>query len=361
MRNDTERNGTFMVLSCIGILLVVLGHLNFGVLEFGGIFPYYSYHVLIFVFIAGYFYKEDDEQNILGFIWRKTKRLLIPYYILNVVYGIIVTILHQFGFTFGEEITWYNLLVEPIMGGHQFELNAPAWFVPALFLLEIINVLARKVLRLIRLNNEYILMGLYMIVGIGAVWLAVRGSVYGYYKLPGRLMIMAPVLQFGRLYRTKLERYDTLPGLYYFMILFAANSLMAYLCGGLGYSVVWATGFANGPVIPFVTGLTGIALWLRISRILAKAIANNSFIRYMSKHTYSIMVHQLSAFWLVTLLLYGMGVPIDVSSWKADIYYAYNDIGVMWLYVAAGVMIPLGLSYVYEWLSGKCRLIKADK
>lgn len=358
MENSNERNSTFMVLSCIGILLVILGHLNFGVLEFGGIFPYYSYHVLIFVFIAGYFYKENDAQNILKFIWRKVKRLIIPYYVINLIYGFIVMLLHQKGFAFGEEISLYNLLIEPVMGGHQFMLNAPAWFVFALFLLEVCNVVARRILGLLKLENECLIMVLYSMVGIAAVWLAIRGSVYGFYKLPGRLMLMAPALQFGRLYKTKLEKYDKLPSVYYFAILFAVNSILTYSCGGLGYSVVWVTGFANGPLIPFVTGFTGIALWLRIARILGRAVGGNRFVAYMSRHTYSIMMHQLISFFLVTAVLSAAGMEIDMPRWMEDAYYAYDNVATIWLYVAAGVLIPLGLSFSYEKLINIFRMDK---
>lgn len=355
MENNKERNGTFMVLSCIAILLVVLGHLNFGVLEFGGIFPYYSYHVLIFVFIAGYFYKTEDEAQILQYIWRKTKRLLIPYYILNVFYGLIVMQLHKYGFIFGEEMTLYNLIVEPIMGGHQFMLNAPAWFVFALFGLEVCNILGRKLLKQIKLDNEYFIMALYMAAGLIAVWLAKRGSVYDFYKLPGRLMLMAPAFQFGRLYRTKLESIDKMPSVYYFMLLFTINSLLTQFCGGLGYSVVWVTGFANNPVIPFLTAFTGIALWLRVSRILGRAVSGNRFVVFMSGHTYSIMTHQLIAFFMVTLILWKCNMPIDLTAWKEDVYYAYNGIATIWLYVAAGILMPLGLSWVYEYVTNKLK------
>ena len=213
------RNKTFTILSCIGICLIILGHLNYGILEFGGLFPYYSYHVLIFVFISGYFYKPEDENNILAFIKRKAKRLLLPYMIYNLITGIVIVILHNFGVTYGENLSLYNLFIAPFYGGHQFMLNAPGWFIPALFLLEVCNVVGRKVLSLVKIRNEYLIMVLYALLGITTVILAQRGSVYEWYKIPGRLLLMAPVLQLGRLYRADLEEKDRIPNILYFGVL----------------------------------------------------------------------------------------------------------------------------------------------
>ena len=70
-----EKNLTFTILSAIGIVLILLGHLDFNILALGGLFPYYSYHVMIFVFISGYFSKSRDEYDICGFFIRKSKFL----------------------------------------------------------------------------------------------------------------------------------------------------------------------------------------------------------------------------------------------------------------------------------------------
>ena len=50
-----QRNETFVVLSAIGILLILLGHLDFPLLSMGNLFLYYSFHVMLFAFISGYF------------------------------------------------------------------------------------------------------------------------------------------------------------------------------------------------------------------------------------------------------------------------------------------------------------------
>ena len=170
-------NKEFRILSAIGMILVVAGHLGFNVFDVGGLFPYYSFHVFIFLFVSGYFYKKEAEKGIGSYLTGKVVSLLLPYYIFNVVYGVLAAVLHYAGFSIGQELSFYSLVLAPFDGGHQFMYQFPAWFVPVLFLIEVINVCMRKVLSFIRLNNEWLIFSLCLLAGILTVWLADGGHV----------------------------------------------------------------------------------------------------------------------------------------------------------------------------------------
>lgn len=370
----TKRNETFVILSAFGILLVMLGHLDFPILTMGGLFPYYSFHVMLFSFISGYFYKKEDEAHIPSYLKRKCLHLLLPYCIWNILYGILATVLHGFGMGIGEDISLYNLTIAPFLSGHQFMYQAASWFVPALFLVELCNIIGRKVLSLIRIHNEYIIMALYLFVGLAAIFLAKRGSVYDYYKLPARIMLLAPCFQFGHLYKEKLEQKDTLPGSIYFVIIlllqFAINIAAE---GQLAFSAVWVTGFAHSIFLPYLTTLTGIAFWLRIARELTPYLRNNRFVQYLGTHTFSVMMHHLLGFFLINCIFFGFyslftaNTPslighwfsdFDVSLFKTDIYYVFMPYGtgtVKWLYLAAGLAVSLGLSRAEDILKSNIR------
>ena len=361
-----NRNKTFTILSAIAMLLVILGHIDCGALSFWGLFPYYSFHVMIFVFISGYFYNADSEENILKYILHKFKKLMIPYFVWNLFYGLVATSLHWFGFEIGEGLSIYNLFIAPFMGGHQFMYNATAWFVPALFLLEVCNVIGRKVLRVIRVNSEWVIFTIYLMLGILVVALAKRGSVYDFYKLPGRIMLMAPCFGMGRIYREKLEKYDTVPTVILFAMLFLINLSMNKLHGGLAYSVVWVTGFAGTVITPFITAATGIWLWLRISRILAACLETDKIlfrkvsnaIEYFGSNTYPVMMHQLMVFmgikeifYLISKLELGAFNDFDLSLFHTDIYYTYVPCGIevyKLIYIVLGIAIPLAVKYLLE-------------
>lgn len=365
-----ERNTKFTVLSMMGMILVILGHLDWDGLTFFGLFPYYSFHVLIFVFISGYFYKPESETNIAGYIGHKCKTLLVPYFIWNLVYGLIATILHEFGFSIGGQITLYNLFIAPFVGGHQFIYNAAAWFVPALFMLEVCNVLGRKLLGCLKIKNEWVIFALYLLVGCFAVFMAKRGSVYDYYKIPGRLMVMAPAFALGRVYREKLEKYDITPSYIYIPLLFVMNFILVKTHGGLAYSVVWVTGFANTFLTPFITMLTGIALWLRISRIIAGVIENKNgiaarFIRYFGNNTYSVMMHQLIIFMGVKEVFYllykagsSIGAGFDEIMYHGDVYYTFVPYGIeafKIVYAILAIALSLCIAFVIQKGKGLVR------
>ena len=52
MKTDMVENRQFRVLSAFGIIFVVAGHLGYGVFDLGGLFPYYSFHVFIFLYFS---------------------------------------------------------------------------------------------------------------------------------------------------------------------------------------------------------------------------------------------------------------------------------------------------------------------
>lgn len=369
----TRRNDTFVILSAIGILLILLGHLDFPLLTMGGLFPYYSFHVMLFPFISGYFYKQEEEAHILTYLKRKCLHLLLPYCIWNILYGLLATLLHNFGMYIGENISLYNLTIAPFLSGHQFMYQAASWFVPALFLLELCNVIGRKILSMLHIRNEYVIMVLYLLIGLAAIFLAKRGSVYDYYKLPARIMLLAPCFQFGHLYKEKLESKDTLPSSLYFCIVLAAQFIIILVSSGrIAFSAVWVTGFAYSIFLPYLTTFTGIAFWLRIAKELTPLLKRSQFVLYLGTHTFAVMMHHLLGFFLLNCAFAGFAKAaastglaslhewfgsFDFSLFTTDIYYVYMPGGmgeIKWLYLAVGIAASLGIAKITDTI--KCRL-----
>ena len=116
----TDYNMTFGILSGLAIIMVVAGHLGYNILTVGDLFPYYSFHVPLFMFISGYFYKETEETHPFGYVVKKARRLLMPYLIWNLVYGLAAWLMRWNGFAMGEEISLRTLFLAPFMHGYQF-------------------------------------------------------------------------------------------------------------------------------------------------------------------------------------------------------------------------------------------------
>lgn len=349
-RKEKRINGAFRILSAIGIVLVVAGHADFHIFDLGGLFPYYSFHVSVFLFISGYFYDDSAEEHIGKYIKHKLASLMAPYFIWNLFYGVLAALLRGNGFGIGEGIGVRTLFIEPFLGGHQYGFNFAAWFVPALFLIEIINVCMRRVLSWMHLRKEWLICGGCLLVGVLTVWLAIGGHVWGYYKFPGRILFMLPVFQAGHLYRVKLEKFDRLPNGTYMFGLLVIQLVIVCSCAGLAYSTVWCSGFVNGPLIPYLTILTGIAFWLRIAKMLEPLFEKWKLAEEIGKNTFSIMMHHILGFMLVKGVFYLLSgwteyfSDFDAAAFLSDIGYIYVPGGVQvfkWVYLFVGIALPL--------------------
>lgn len=368
-------NVTFGILSALAILMIVAGHVGYDILTVGGLFPYYSFHVPLFLFISGYFYREEEEDHPLAYLQKKAKRLLLPYFIWNLVYGLIAWALRAFGgFSMGEAVSLKTLFLSPFLHGYQFLYNYAAWFVPVLFLIEGMNLCMRLILRKFRLCREGLILACSLAVGVAVVQFAIEGRVWGLYKMPGRILFLYPCFQMGQFYKKRLEARDKLGDLPYFAIVIGVQVILHLCCNGLAYSSVWCTGFANGPLIPYVTVVSGIAFWLRVARILTplceggqssisavqsdaerrsgQAVQNpaGGFLLYLGRSTYAVMMHHVMAFMLVKMVLAGIArhtgylADFDFARFYADIDYFYLVKGseaFQMVYLAAGVGLPL--------------------
>lgn len=365
-----KENKEFRILSAIGMLLVVAGHLGYNFLDVGGLFPYYSFHVFIFLFVSGYFYKKEAEERIISYILGKCVTLLLPYFVWNLFYGIVTTILHRAGFSIGQEISLYTLLLAPFEGGHHFMYHFPAWFVPVLFLIEVVNVCMRKVLSWLRLNKEWLILIGCLVLGMITVWLSIGGHVWGLYKIPGRILFMLPGFQLGCLYREKLERFDTLSNGLYFLIVMGIQLLIVTFSNGLAFSAVWVTSFANGPIIPYLTIITGIAFWLRVAKVMKNIPYLSGHMVSIGRNTYSIMMHHVFAFFLVKSLFYFISCltpffqEFDTQMYRTEINFVYLPNGVeafKWVYLIAGIVIPLMIAGLQQAAGRYFRKISKKK
>ena len=91
-------NSEFLVLQSIAILLVVIGHgKDASISLFSDWFPIYSFHVPLFLFISGYFYRENYEESVGSFIRKKFRTWLVPYFAWRLAYGLLMTVLVSSG------------------------------------------------------------------------------------------------------------------------------------------------------------------------------------------------------------------------------------------------------------------------
>ena len=352
-RNHPRENVTFRALYLLAIVFVVDGHTALGDLfDIGGLFRYYSFHLLLFAFGSGYFCRDGDEARLLPAIARRAKRLLLPLYLWNAVYGIGAALLRRFGgFALGEPLSAYTLLLAPVTDGQHFVYNLGSWFVFPLFSCQALYLLARRLSRLWG-EREGITFLLCLIPGALCVQ-ALYGGARDFLPLFAlRTLILLPGYAGGVLYRRTLEKHDTLPTAPYLLGIAAARVLLCLRYENLAYLLSDCSYFACDAVGVYLGGALAIAFMLRVARLIAPHMRRSRLAMAVSRHTYDIMMHHYMGFFaLNALFLMGNALGIGASDFSVRAFrtqsgYLYAPGGrteMNLLYILAGLLLPLAI------------------
>ena len=351
-----KTNKQFMVLSVIGIFIMVICHLAGEYFKYLKAFPF----IAIFVFISGYFYKEENEKNVGKFIIHKFKKLMIPFFVLNLIYGILVNIFKGIGIVdYGLPITPYTLLIQPFINNSQYVFNFPAWFVPTLFLINVCYIMIHKLAKKTTYLNDFVLFIIFILWHLTTVYCRQLGQSQEFIVAFLKVMFFLPFFHFGYLYKKKWQKLDEkIPNIPYLLILFGINFTCYKVFGDLIYDMHEFSGFqTNIVILPFITSIVSILFFARIAKILSKWVGDNKTVNYISNHTFAIMTHHLFVMFLFSLILYivNLVIPVayfDLERFKKGWIYIYEIPGWTMLqqliYVALGVAGPLLMQKIYD-------------
>ena len=333
----------------LAIVFVVDGHMSMGhMFEMNGLFRYYSFHLMMFAFGSGYFFKLYGKP--LSDLLHRAKKLMIPLYFWNLVYGVGAALLRRLGgFELGEPLSAYTLLLAPLVDGEHFVWNLGSWFIFPFFCAQVFYALVRRLSSLWH-ENEWMTFLLCLIPGCVAVQLCYTGrqDILPIWML--RPMILLPGFAGGTLYRRVLERRDHLPTVPYLIGVVILRALLctryenlAYLLSDCSYFVCDAFGVYAGAAL-------AIAFYLRISRLLAPYIGKSRLALAISRNTFDVMMHHymgffaLNCFFLIVHIL-GLGAAdFSVHIFRTRSNYLYAPDGrAEWsvLYLLCGVTLPL--------------------
>lgn len=350
-------NYEFKLLYAIAIVFIVCGHCNDGGINiFFNWFPLYAFHLGIFMFASGYFYSKKDESHIGKSIWHKIKKIVIPLYLYNFFYAIVVSVSRNWGFSIGDAVNLKSLFVMPWISGHQFSYNLGSWFLVPLILIYLFHLLTQKLFR--KYMNTYMVFGIYLILGFFGSYLSMKGIYQTWYGLMlARCLYMLPFYGFGILYREKIEHRWKIKSFIYFAVLFLIALIeITYYGNADHYTPAWCNDF-NSIIRPHLIGFLGILFWLRICKILAPVIARKKIVLLLANNTFSIMINHFLGFMLVKTVFayinkisYGVFFPtFDWEAYRSDLWYFYlpKEL-VQWslVYVIAAIAVSLFIQYV---------------
>lgn len=137
-----------------------------------------------------------------GYIKKRFKRLVVPYYGWNLFYALIFLGVTTAGLMqmYGGVVDLNTFFVQPWIHGAQFAFNLAMWFVLTLFLVQALYAVIRKVFTIAKLANEYLLFTLCLSLGFVGTFLASIGWTDSIYLTITRALFALPFVSFGFLY-----------------------------------------------------------------------------------------------------------------------------------------------------------------
>ena len=143
-----ERRIAFIdIYRAFGIILMIMGHIKFGAAFDKWI---HAFHMPMFFFISGWFYRSKDDISVWKQICRKAKSLLVPYIVFEIVQWIILL---PFIPEYRNMQPLIYILTEntyriPIESGTFGISPIPGamWFLTAIFLVDAIYILLDRIL-----------------------------------------------------------------------------------------------------------------------------------------------------------------------------------------------------------------------
>ena len=349
-------NYVFRALYLLAIIFVVDGHCMLDhMFAMGDLFKYYSFHLMLFAFGSGYFF--HMREGFLPDLAARAKRLLIPLYVWNVVYGVGAMVLRRFGgFEIGQQISAYTLLLAPLVDGEHFVWNLGAWFIFPLFLAQTLYGLMRRAARLWK-DREGITFLICLALGSAAVEMCRAGRQDMLPLFLMRTIILLPGYAAGQLYRRELERRDTMKTVPYLIIVLIARALLCVRYGNLAYLLSSCTYFDCGAFGVYAGGALAIAFYLRIARLIAPLVQKSRLALFASRHTFDIMMHHVMGYFslnCVFLVFNALGIAaadFSVRSMRTQYDYCYSPgMRSEWniLYLLAGMLVPMAIAWVVE-------------
>ncbi len=330
------RDNSVDIAKGLGILFVIGGHCAFEIPDF----PSYSFHIPLFYFISGFFIHSyiSRKPTCTQFVKKRFDSLLVPYFIYNIIFGFVTYLLGFIGILniaggFFDLLSFRNLVLEPFISGHQYQISLALWFVPSLFLVMLLVAITRPALSLIVRNRAYMLF--YVIFLVLAYYLSASVSSHEnrYLGMLGRTVIGYVYCVLGMLYYLNRDR---IPKLALFLLALFIYAAIAHHYGQYTYISAhndYGSGLKYRLSLPVT--LSGTLVVVAVANMLDKygRIARAADFAWLGRNSYHIMAVHLSF-----LLLLNLAITIFIPGRSLadidNIFFRYNRIIFVYFFFA---------------------------
>lgn len=320
------RKASIDIAKGLGICLVVLGHLiDYFDAELPGVYPYiYLFHVPLFFFLSGLFFKESEKFG--DCVRKKFSRLYVPYLLANIFFFAVEMLRIQVLKDVSDgSLTWmdlpyavFGLWPVPSM------LSRPTWFILVLFRVFIIY----KLMQLVFKGNKYLMFAVCSVAGVAGAFFPIEKYMIG------QTLVALPFFSLGHMLAPGFVDNRRL-----FQPVTCAVSASVSAAALLILSRHQLTNMAvnvYGNVLLFFTGaLLGIMMILWLSKLLEKWKVSTAALSFVGKFTLPILI------WHIFVVKILFTIVEKFAGLRAGVV----------LYVVAflaGILIPIGMSLCYK-------------
>ena len=359
INSTNDINLDYKVLTALGMSFVLCGHFGSATLTMGGLFQYDTFHIPLFIFISGYFFKDkyiENGSSLFKFLVRKIKHLLIPYYMWNSFYLLFAYVLQQhssFAIYHGK-ISLKQFLIVPLQLSSGAEYNVASWFLVALFLC---HVLFSIIAFVFYKNGSYILelalFPVFLLISIASLYVSCSNWHSEWRITLCRTGYLVFYYYLGYAYKRYFERIDQ--GNNVVITILMPIIIKALLIYKYGNHIFICYNMTYDETIPqiyyFVGAIAGIYFWLHIAKLLSVTMGDNKLVLYYANHTFSLMMHQ----GIVGVAINGLIIFVFKKYDLLGDYYSRIWFNV--LHGEAAVLVPIAISLVILTALKVCELL----
>lgn len=349
-----------LLVQSIAILAMVLGHTGPTLTPVGAvIFPYYSWHMPLFVFISGFLF--SAKGSYASFAVKKTRRLLLPALgVRAALTGLALIASYTHLHTPGLRLSLSGLLVNPFIMCDAYPLSNAMWFIFQLYVLEL---LYGALIRIPGKHTRKAVLAASLAVSLGALYYvhSVLGKQpEGWIVFPLRTAFLLFFLAAGHCFQPWHDSRKGHPWLT-LTVVFALQTVYVYATRHEINFSAHSMDVANVTLffMPVVTTLTAAACLFSLARILSPVLQGRKTLRLIGGGTkYIVYFHELCLLLINCVYM----VLSHRTDWRMFEGYTYDMIRAAWYAFPLGgtaigrlpyVIISIGLPVLAPALIGR--------
>lgn len=342
-----KRNKSMDIAKAIGIILVVIGHSDSPLTSF-----VYLFHMPLFFFISGYFYKDEYSDKPLNLIIKRLKTLYVPF----VAYEILFLLLHNIFLNiniysninnFGiQAVNFYNVkdfikgFAHILFFNRVEQLAAAFWFFTTLFITNVIFCLISFYVKHVIKNNKHQEIFRTIII----IFSFTLGNVFAYFNIHTQMKVEVALVVLLFFYTGYLyKKYESI-----IKIKLSASiiCLIALICSSFYGTLNISTNENINFVFLLYNSFIGIYFIMCVSNYIANS--NNEFklLKYIGNSTVVILCLHFLCFKIINL--------VQILIYKYPMYRIASfptlsgSNGWWFVYVLTGVFVPICIKYIFN-------------